>query len=55
MVSHAHFRQNISGGRVSDWIGAAADALKRAGSVEALRAQDQADNEALMAMDRARR
>lgn len=54
VMAHCHFRRNISGGRTSDWISAAADALKRAGSPEALMAQDQADNEALMARDRRR-
>ena len=40
VLSHARFRSNISGGRASDWIGAAADALRRAGSAAALSQED---------------
>lgn len=40
VMSHARFRQNVSGGRASDWIGAAAQALRQAGSAEALRRED---------------
>lgn len=47
VMSHARFRSNVSGGRVSDWISAAAQALRRAGSAQALRQQDAEDAQAL--------
>lgn len=47
VVAHAHFRQNVSGGRMSDWISAAAEALRHAGSAEALRKQDAEDAQKL--------
>jgi hypothetical protein len=47
VMAHAHFRMNVSGGRVSDWIAAAADALRRAGSAQALRQQDAEDAQKL--------
>ncbi len=49
VLSHARFRSNISGGNISGWIAAAADALRRAGSAEALRQEDSDANKALMA------
>jgi hypothetical protein len=47
VLGHARFRQNISGGRASDWIGAAAKALRDAGSAEALRQRDADDAQKL--------
>jgi hypothetical protein len=40
VMSHARFRSNISGGRASDWIRAGAEALRKAGSAQALRQED---------------
>jgi len=47
VMAHARFRQNISGGRASDWIGAAAGALRKAGSAQDLRQQDSEDAQML--------
>ena len=47
VLSHAHFRMNISGGNVSGWVGAAAQALRHAGSAQALRQQDAEDAQRL--------
>jgi hypothetical protein len=47
VLSHARFRSNISGGRASDYISAAAQALRRAGSAKALSQQDSDDAQAL--------
>lgn len=53
VLMHAHFRQNISGGVLSSNLYLAVQALKRAGSAQALMDQDRDDNAKLMASDRA--